>query len=290
MDMEIMSRLFSAVTDLVTVAHSASINNLAEVTYCAWINCFAQPETNASSYGAFWVKDPNGQYNGQWMNAGAVSGQEILASYGGGLSQSSDFVFGLNKWSHLAFTFSNSGDQLIHIFFNGVEVSYTLEGSGATASDATGDLIVGNDSLSAPMLGRLYDFRVYNAALTAANLQTIISGGSSVNPLPNNLKCHLVFGSDSGSIEPDASGNNNPGVITGATFSPTSPAYNVPDCRSYGNFPNSSRNVNNTLIYDVQTSSNSAVPGTDSRTAGALVASGTYPQNSRTPGTYGPGE
>lgn len=66
--------------------------------------------------------------------------------------------------------------------------------------------------------------------------------------------------------------------------------YSVPDCRNYGHFPNSSRNVNGTSIYDVQTSSNSAVPGTDSRTAGAPVASGTYPQNSRTPGTYGPGE
>jgi hypothetical protein len=58
-------------------------------------------------------------------------------------------------------------------------------------------------------------------------------------------------------------------------------------------FPNSSRNVQNTLIYDVQTSSNSAVPGTDSRAAGAPVddrVAAIIPLNSRTPGTYGPGE
>ena len=56
-------------------------------------------------------------------------------------------------------------------------------------------------------------------------------------------------------------------------------AYSVPDCRLV---PNASENVNGTLIYDVQTSSNTdALPVVDSRAAGAPVASGTYPQNSR---------
>jgi len=75
----------------------------------------------------------------------------------------------------------------------------------------------------------------------------------------------------------------------GITASP----YSVPDCRNYGNFPNSSRDVQDTLIYDVQTSSNSAVPGTDSRAAGAPVddrVAAIIPLNSRTPGTFGPGE
>jgi hypothetical protein len=65
--------------------------------------------------------------------------------------------------------------------------------------------------------------------------------------------------------------------------------YSVPDCRNYGSFPNKFRIVNNTFTYDV--------PNTDSRATGAPVnsstapiASGTYPQNSRTPGTFGPGQ
>lgn len=69
--------------------------------------------------------------------------------------------------------------------------------------------------------------------------------------------------------------------------------YSVPDCRVAPFGPNGSRNVQNTLIYDVQTSSNPAVPGTDSRAAGAPVDSRqapNIPENSRTPGTYGPGE
>ena len=66
--------------------------------------------------------------------------------------------------------------------------------------------------------------------------------------------------------------------------------YSVPDSRVS---PNSSRNVQETLIYDVQTSSNPAIPPVDSRTAGAPVDCRTaynIPLNYRTPGTYGPGE
>lgn len=66
--------------------------------------------------------------------------------------------------------------------------------------------------------------------------------------------------------------------------------YSVPDCRAIAPAPNASRNVNGTLIYDAQISSNPAVPSKDSRAAGVPVASGTYPQNSRAPGVYGPGE
>jgi hypothetical protein len=49
-------------------------------------------------------------------------------------------------------------------------------------------------------------------------------------------------------------------------------------------YPNNTRVVNGTTIYDVETSRNSNVPGTDSRTAGSPVdsrAAGQAPQNSR---------
>jgi hypothetical protein len=78
-------------------------------------------------------------------------------------------------------------------------------------------------------------------------------------------------------------------------------AYSVPDCRNSTCglvptthvYPNGSRTVQGTLIYDQETSNNSTVPSTDSRTAGAPVDSrvaSIIPQNSRTPGTFGPGE
>jgi len=78
--------------------------------------------------------------------------------------------------------------------------------------------------------------------------------------------------------------NVNLGSITSAP--PPSNYYSVPDSRTH---PNASRNVNGTLIYDVQTSSNPAIPPTDDRADGAPIASGEYPSNSRSPGKYGPG-
>lgn len=64
-------------------------------------------------------------------------------------------------------------------------------------------------------------------------------------------------------------------------------AYSCPDCRVV---PNGFHTVQGTTIFDVQ---NSLISPTDSRAAGAPVdsrAAGQAPQNSRTPGTFGPGQ
>jgi hypothetical protein len=69
--------------------------------------------------------------------------------------------------------------------------------------------------------------------------------------------------------------------------------YSVPDDRVAPEIVNTSRTVQGTKIFDVETSTNAAVPGTDSRAADAPVDSrvaAIVPQNSRTPGTFGPGE
>ena len=77
--------------------------------------------------------------------------------------------------------------------------------------------------------------------------------------------------------------------ITGVNFTPTSTdKYSVPDCRDYATFPNLSVDVNGTETYTVPAEPSHADP-VDSRT-NVPEASGAYPQNSRTPGTYGPGE
>jgi lysophospholipase L1-like esterase len=89
------------------------------------------------------------------------------------------------------------------------------------------------------------------------------------------------------------SGDSLAHFLNGLTTTFTaSTAYSSADSRAiatYPTTPNTSRNVSGTKIYDVQTSSNAAVPSVDSQTAGAPVDSQTnIPANSRTPGTYGP--
>jgi hypothetical protein len=75
------------------------------------------------------------------------------------------------------------------------------------------------------------------------------------------------------------------------TISAAASYYSVPDCRVTK--PNSATGETNqgTVLYDKQTSSNPAIPPVDSRVAGAPVDSRVNkPTNSRTPGTFGPGE
>lgn len=86
-------------------------------------------------------------------------------------------------------------------------------------------------------------------------------------------------------------------AIGTAVYTITSGAnvYSVPDSRAVtATTPNSSRNVQDTLIYDVpKVDSRTAGAPVDSRTAGAPVDSRVFPNiplNSRTPGTFGPGE
>jgi hypothetical protein len=142
-----------------------------------------------------------------------------------------------------------------------------------------------------------------------------VSGNAGVADATVNYR-----GSASGSVTADGSGNyaiplaNGNYTITpslnGYTFVPVSQAvtvsgsditgvnftavpvgvtaYSVTDCRNYGTFPNNAVDVNGTLQYTVPAHP-STTPPTDSR-ADVPVASGTYPQNSRTPGTFGPGE
>jgi hypothetical protein len=73
--------------------------------------------------------------------------------------------------------------------------------------------------------------------------------------------------------------------ITGVNFTASSGAYSQPDCRVTKPNSATSETVNGTKLYDSQTSSNPAIPPTDSR-ASKPVACGTYPQNSRNPSSY----
>lgn len=73
-----------------------------------------------------------------------------------------------------------------------------------------------------------------------------------------------------------------------STAPPAPSVYSVPDCRDYVTFPNLAINVNGTLTYTVPAHPSHSNP-TDSRTT-TPVSSGTYPQNNREAGVFGPGE
>jgi hypothetical protein len=191
----------------------------------------------------------------------------------------------------------------LSVYRNGV-----LQGSVSDATYSSGTVGLQLEALTATTDIVVTDFQAGEVVSVYS-----ISGNAGI---PSALISYT--GTSSGSVFADGSGNytisglaNGPYTITpskvGYTFSPTSASETVsnanitgvnftatltsywsqPDCRLV---PNASRSVNLTLTFDVQTSSNASVPGTDSRAGGAPVESSTPPTNSRTPGVFGPGE
>src|SRR5579859_2735060 len=181
------------------------------------------------------------------------------AASAGAFASGSSTNTGATVWSYAgaafqAATFSISGNAGTA----GATVSWSGTSSGSTTADGSGNYTIsglanGNYTITPSLTG-------FTFAPTSSN-QTV-------------------------------SGAN----ITGVNFTATavsSGAYSVPDCRVAPFGPNTSRTVQGTKIFDVQTSDNATVPGVDSRAAGAPVdcrVASIIPQNSRTPGIFGPGE
>jgi hypothetical protein len=239
----------------------------------------------------------------QYSDSGAYSGS-LRAVSGQALGQSADVGgFDGNYYSAIV----TPDDQFVT-----ATLAQWIKGNGQEAdillrSDPTGDAVFYDmyildnaDGLTAAVLVVNQDNSVFyendSVTVNAGDVFTFAVIGSTgyisqngvfVDPFP-------VSGADSGAAgllifndvgTTDCSWSNF--IMGSAALS--SGAYSQPDCRVTK--PNSAtgETVNGTILYDSQTSSNPAIPPTDSRVS-KPVACGTYPQNSRTPGTYGPGE
>jgi hypothetical protein len=301
-----MSRVFDssqvgANLQTIITPSSAVYNNLQAWTMACWVN-----PTTDTGFSALITKDPQTSYGIQ-LNLEAGLKVQGFGNYTVATpTTTTNEAVSLNTWSHLAATFDNAGDRKVHIYINGIEATYSVQNaaSGTIIDDSAHGWVFGSDTFSGDSLnGSIAEGAIYNTALTSGQVATLVAStvGATGSPVGYWHFCGFA------SPEPDSSGNgndavlstnpptqgsNSPGYSACTPPTPTLP-YSVPDCRNYATFPNSSRTVNQTKIYDVQTSSNSAVPGTDSRAAGAPTddrITPNIPENSRTPGTYGPGE
>lgn len=138
----------------------------------------------------------------------------------------------------------------------------------------------------------------FNSNMTAQDGSTVRSLGGTSKPLLQDRDVAAI-GAYPCSFSTTFSGNQGEGtffsVKTPASVTPTPPppvlAYSVPDDRNFSVFPNASENIQGTLIYDVPAQPSTTVP-VDSRASKPVDSrtSDNIPTNSRTPGTYGPGE
>lgn len=154
---------FNGTNALVTVSNSISLQLNAAMTLEAWVN--PAPGTNAFRDVIYKGND------NYYLEATSPTAGEPA---GGGTFGSTDVpIYGLtalatNTWSHLAVTYDGG---TLRLYVNGTQVANRLQpGAIATSTNA---LQMGGDTLySQYFKGMLDEVRIYNRALSAAEIQT----------------------------------------------------------------------------------------------------------------------
>jgi glucose/arabinose dehydrogenase len=154
---------FNGTNALVTVPDADSLDLTTGMTLEAWVNPTAAP-----AWGAVVAKETTGDQNyGVFATAGAgfpagaiISGSSIFTAAGNAAAA-------LNTWTHVATTYDGTN---LRYYQNGVLVKTTAH-SGAI-NVTTGVLHIGGDSSVDMFKGLIDEVRVYNTALSAAQITT----------------------------------------------------------------------------------------------------------------------
>ncbi len=149
---------FNGTSTRVTVPNASSLN-LTNMTLEAWVY-----PTASGGWRDVIYRGPNDSYyleSSSDSGAPATGGVFAPTLYG-------PSALALNTWSHLATTYDG---QMLRLYVNGTQVASRAETQPMLSS--TGALTIGSDpSYGQYFAGRLDEVRVYNAALTQAQIQT----------------------------------------------------------------------------------------------------------------------
>ena len=181
---------FNGSSTVVTVPDSASLHLSSGMTLEAWVD----PSTVNSQWRDVVYKANDSFYleatltNSSRPDAGTIAGGSYADAYGTG-------ALAANVWTYLAETYDGT---TLRLYVNGTQVASTAH-TGAIAS-STSPLQIGGDSLYGQYFAGLIDeVRVYNTALTAAQIQSdqvipINGGGGDTQPpgQPGTLSASAV--------------------------------------------------------------------------------------------------
>ena len=180
---------FNGTSSRVTVPDSASLHLSSAMTLEAWVN----PATTTAVWRDVIYKGNDNYYlegtsdRGGRPGAGGTFGDTYGTS-----------ALALNTWTYLAVSYDRT---TIRLYVNGTQVS-TLAATGAIAT-STNPLSIGSDSLYGQYFqGLIDDVRVYNTALTQAQIQTDMTTpvappapDTSPPSAPGTLSANAVSGS-----------------------------------------------------------------------------------------------
>ena len=154
---------FNGTSAKVTVADSASLRLTSGMTVEAWVF----PTAVSSAWRDVVVKGNDDYY---LMATSTNASRPVGAGIFGGTKSRAigTSALALNTWTHLATTYDGT---LVRLYVNGVQVSSAA--ATGTIATSTRVLGIGGDPIYGQYFaGRIDEVRIYNAALSAAQIQT----------------------------------------------------------------------------------------------------------------------
>ena len=157
---------FDGSNDIVTIAHSSSLNLTTGLTVEAWV----RPTVGTNWRTVLMKERPGNLAFGLYANTSGNRPALELATTGvaGNLEVAGSARLTTNSWSHVAATFDGS---TLRLYVNGAQVG-SRPASGTIVTSASALRIGGNTIWGEYFRGQIDDVRIYNEALTAAAIQT----------------------------------------------------------------------------------------------------------------------
>ncbi len=152
---------FDGVNDWVTVSDTAALDLTTGMTLEAWVL-----PSSLTTWRTVLMKERTGGLSYALYGSGDTSRASGYVRVGSDIDVTAPSALALNTWSHLAVTYDGTTERL---FVNGVQVA-TRAASGAITT-STGALRIGGNSIWTEFFqGRIDEIRIYNRALTAAEI------------------------------------------------------------------------------------------------------------------------
>jgi hypothetical protein len=231
---------FNGTSDYVQVSDSAdfSVATTGSLTVSAWMrpDTLSFPSTEGSGYVHWLGKGEASQQ--EWVfrmySQGNTEGRENRISFyvfnaSGGLGTGSYFEDAVTpgQWTHVV---GVADGQHTHIYKNGVLRDSDLYAGTITPQRGSAPLRMGTRDFQSYFEGGLAGVRVWNRALTAAEVAALYSSGTVPQ---SGLVAEYPLDGGSGAVATDATGRH-PGTIAGASFECASDGMNL--CLSAGRF------------------------------------------------------
>ena len=154
--------VFNGTSGWVTVNDAASLDLTTGMTIEAWVN-----PTSVAGWRQIAAKETTGGVT-YWLYAGGGGGEPATGVFVGGQERALDGPSGLplNTWTHVAGTYDGAMQRL---FVNGMQVGSRAQTGGAAVS-ASPLRIGGNGVWGEFFAGRIDEVRIYNRALSQAEI------------------------------------------------------------------------------------------------------------------------